>query len=114
MRYHTNSGVYSVAHKLGGFPMSDTVKASGHCLCGAVKISASQASKSIGACHCGMCRRWTGGPWLALPNREPRTIEHRRVDVVAELLPVHRAQPLARADLALRAQIERELTAGHR
>ncbi|QEI07883.1 GFA family protein [Pigmentiphaga aceris] len=36
----------------------------GHCLCGAVSFSAAQA-KEIGACHCGFCRRWGGGPLLA-------------------------------------------------
>lgn len=23
-------------------------------------------SKSVGACHCGMCRKWSGGPLLAI------------------------------------------------
>jgi hypothetical protein len=33
----------------------------GSCLCGAVQISAVIGEKSITACHCGQCRRWTGG-----------------------------------------------------
>lgn len=37
----------------------------GPCLCGAVQITA-PAVKEIGACHCGFCRRWGGGPLLAL------------------------------------------------
>lgn len=44
--------------------MSDTLDVHGSCLCGVVKITA-QASRSIGACHCNMCRRWGGGPLLA-------------------------------------------------
>ena len=35
------------------------------CLCGAVKLTAPDVSE-VGACHCGMCRRWGGGPFLAL------------------------------------------------
>ena len=38
----------------------------GRCLCGSVGISAPQASKSITACHCNMCRRWTGGALLII------------------------------------------------
>ncbi len=37
----------------------------GKCLCGAVSIVADAASE-VGACHCGMCRRWGGGPLLAV------------------------------------------------
>ena len=37
----------------------------GGCLCGAVRYSLSKAPEAYGACHCGMCRRWTGGPAMA-------------------------------------------------
>ena len=46
--------------------MSDTSTAKGHCLCGKVKISVPAASHSLGVCHCGMCRRWAGGPLFAI------------------------------------------------
>ena len=46
--------------------MSETIKADGSCLCGKVKIHASSLSTDIGACHCSMCRKWTGGPYLAV------------------------------------------------
>lgn len=36
----------------------------GHCLCGSVRFTASDA-RGIGACHCAVCRRWGGGPLLA-------------------------------------------------
>lgn len=36
-------------------------KMSGHCLCGAVKLTAEVPSTEHGVCHCGMCRRWSGG-----------------------------------------------------
>ena len=31
-----------------------------HCLCGAVQITLSHPPTSLSACHCSMCRRWTG------------------------------------------------------
>lgn len=37
----------------------------GKCLCGAVSIEAKDCS-SVNACHCGMCRRWGGGPLLVV------------------------------------------------
>ncbi|MBM4196322.1 MAG: GFA family protein [Gammaproteobacteria bacterium] len=37
----------------------------GRCLCGAVTVSA-PARREMSACHCGMCRRWGGGPLLAV------------------------------------------------
>jgi Uncharacterized conserved protein len=33
----------------------------GRCLCGAARYRLSEAPTGFGACHCGMCRRWTGG-----------------------------------------------------
>ncbi|WP_128003650.1 GFA family protein [Piscinibacter defluvii] len=37
----------------------------GQCLCGAVAVTSPKA-REIGACHCGFCRRWGGGPLLAV------------------------------------------------
>jgi hypothetical protein len=37
----------------------------GHCLCGAIHIETPDRHH-IDACHCGMCRRWGGGPALGL------------------------------------------------
>lgn len=38
---------------------------SGKCLCGAVTYRA-EVRDDMSACHCGMCRRWAGGPLLAV------------------------------------------------
>jgi hypothetical protein len=38
---------------------------SGSCLCGAVKFSA-EPMPSLQACHCHMCRKWSGGPFMAV------------------------------------------------
>jgi hypothetical protein len=34
------------------------------CLCGEVRIKANKISKHVGACHCRMCRKWGGGPFM--------------------------------------------------
>ena len=46
--------------------MSNTSIGHGHCLCGRVKVTANVMQHSIGTCHCSMCRRWTGGPLMAV------------------------------------------------
>jgi len=38
----------------------------GSCLCGKVEINAETISHNVGVCHCGFCRKWTGGPLLAV------------------------------------------------
>ena len=38
----------------------------GSCLCGAVKINAEKIKHNVSVCHCSMCRKWTGGPLLAI------------------------------------------------
>jgi hypothetical protein len=37
----------------------------GNCLCGAVSLAAAEHAV-VNACHCGMCRRWGGGPFLSV------------------------------------------------
>lgn len=46
--------------------MSDEIEFRGSCLCGAVQVTAKTANNSVGACHCNMCQKWTGGPLLAI------------------------------------------------
>ena len=41
-------------------------KRKGRCLCGAVKFTAKNVNNNVAACHCGMCRRWGGGPLMAV------------------------------------------------
>lgn len=38
----------------------------GSCLCRAVTYTLADAPTETGACHCGMCRKWTGGVSLAI------------------------------------------------
>lgn len=43
-----------------------STKSSGRCLCGAVRFAATGVETHHHACHCGMCRRWSGGaPFFA-------------------------------------------------
>lgn len=41
-----------------------TFNATGGCLCGKVTYTA-KINPGAGACHCGMCRRWSGSPYMA-------------------------------------------------
>lgn len=38
----------------------------GSCLCGACTLTATPKSMEMGACHCDMCRKWSGGVFLAV------------------------------------------------
>jgi hypothetical protein len=38
----------------------------GGCLCGAVRFSAVPRLDTLGACHCGTCRRWSAGPFMCV------------------------------------------------
>jgi hypothetical protein len=39
--------------------------ATGRCLCGTVRFTVESVEPHFHACHCGMCRRWAGGPVFA-------------------------------------------------
>jgi len=60
-------------------------KISGRCLCGAVTFEAKATSHDVQVCHCGMCRRWTGGPLMYLDVEGVPTIEGR------ELIGIYRS-----------------------
>jgi hypothetical protein len=42
------------------------VDISGKCMCGTVSYKAKVTEPELGACHCSMCRRWSGGVFLGL------------------------------------------------
>ena len=60
----------------------------GKCLCGTIAIRTSD-KKTVDACHCGMCRRWGGGPALGIPCGEEVQIDN------AEKLKVYRSSEWA-------------------
>ena len=38
----------------------------GRCMCGAVSFTAEPPARELHACHCEMCRHWTGSSFLAV------------------------------------------------
>lgn len=42
-----------------------TTERTGQCLCKAITLTATPTG-NVGACHCNMCRTWTGGPFMAI------------------------------------------------
>ena len=63
----------------------------GFCLCGAVSITA-RDNPEMSACHCSMCRRWGGGPFLTV---------HAGADV--QISGAHRIKVYRSSDWAERA-----------
>ena len=55
--------------------MSETDKRSGSCLCGSVRFEVSVPDPRLGVCHCGMCRRWSAGPFFAVHSPEAATFQ---------------------------------------
>ncbi|MEM7445553.1 MAG: GFA family protein [Pseudomonadota bacterium] len=54
---------------------ANATQRTGQCLCGGVRISIGSARTHVGACHCNMCRRWSGGPLLAIDCDQDIKIE---------------------------------------
>lgn len=52
--------------------MASIERMTGGCLCGAVRYEALEVDPKYHACHCGMCRRWGGGPFLGVDARSVR------------------------------------------
>ncbi len=50
-------------------------EAKGHCLCGAVSFTVTKMNYSVDTCHCGMCRRWGGGPLMFVDCRTDVSFE---------------------------------------
>ncbi len=48
----------------------------GQCLCGAVRFSATPQRMEMGVCHCGMCRRWTGGAFMSVDCGQSLRVEN--------------------------------------
>ena len=46
--------------------MSKANEMTGKCLCGAISVTAANVDNRLGACHCGTCRKWGGGPYLSV------------------------------------------------
>jgi len=55
--------------------MASGEKRKGRCLCGAVTFSVDSEKRDVGACHCSMCRRWAGGPFMVVDAGDAVTFE---------------------------------------
>lgn len=42
------------------------MRARGKCLCGSIALEVELSNTEMAACHCNMCRTWSGGPMLAV------------------------------------------------
>lgn len=49
--------------------MPETNEGKGSCLCGTITFIAKDMSHSVSACHCNMCRKWGGGPFVEVNCR---------------------------------------------
>ncbi len=47
--------------------MGEGAARAGGCLCGAVRFDAVPVRPEMDVCHCGKCRRWSGGVFMAVP-----------------------------------------------
>lgn len=45
----------------------------GQCLCGTVEFEVDVPERTYSICHCGMCRRWSGGPLMSVHCPAPNT-----------------------------------------
>ena len=43
-----------------------SARRSGRCLCGSVTFTVSVPDPTYSICHCGYCRRWSGGPLMSV------------------------------------------------
>ena len=71
---------------------SSSPELAGHCLCGAVTVTVmGQHDPRVGACHCRMCQRWSGGLFLCF------TADASAVTVTGEVVRYRSSQFAERA-----------------
>lgn len=56
--------------------MTSSTAHSGSCLCGAVAFEVSIAEPKFDICHCALCRKWGGGPFMAVSCQGPARFTH--------------------------------------
>ena len=52
------------------------MKTNSKCLCGAIELEVELSNTEIAACHCSMCRKWSGGPMLAIDSGKLKSISN--------------------------------------
>ncbi|MBY8977375.1 GFA family protein [Rhodobacteraceae bacterium NNCM2] len=53
-----------------------TEQLTGSCMCGETTLTVTPAEKHVHACHCGMCRRWTGSAFMGFET-VPGSVTHK-------------------------------------
>lgn len=57
--------------------MTDDSVRSGGCLCGAVRFEIAVPEAKFSICHCGMCRKWSAGPFMTVHCSGEPTFENQ-------------------------------------
>ena len=84
----------------------------GHCLCGAVAVTA-ELPEEMSACHCEMCTRWSGGIQMFIDAPEA-TVTLRRADQDIPVVDLRRARVVRRLRIGgLSAQRRKAMTWGY-
>jgi hypothetical protein len=55
--------------------MPASIEGNAACLCGAVHLKVAELKKRVGACHCNMCRKWSGTALMAVDCGSDVTID---------------------------------------
>ena len=53
----------------------------GQCLCGGVRFTAAPVKQEMGVCHCSMCRRWSGGVFMAVECEAVAVADDRHLGI---------------------------------
>jgi len=53
--------------------MAADTRRTGGCLCGAVRFAVAVPKARFTICHCGMCRKWSAGPFMSVQCPGPAT-----------------------------------------
>lgn len=51
-------------------PLNAQCDTKGHCLCSGVELSAEGLCAPLEACHCTICRKWSGGPFVGIQAKK--------------------------------------------
>lgn len=60
--------------------MTKLDKQTGQCLCGDVRFEASGVDPAFHVCHCGMCQRWNGGPFMGVDAEQVRFDDETKIN----------------------------------
>ena len=62
------------------------MKLNGSCLCNSVTITIEEVEPAITVCHCHMCQKFFGGPFLSLAGVLPKDVEINGEELIQRYL----------------------------